>query len=408
MALFKKKNQPDEKETLVQQQREADLQRCLKVRDEYQANIQNFSENYFMMKILESNDTFSLENYYTTFEENQIVFLPSLPSSYTADFSIRKEIERKGADEYLRFMAKQDFIRVDKSNITLTLTNPSPQAIQEKDFSLLTKTVIEPLKLTMTFLEGSGLEQVGSMPIQIGNQPLTIELLNQHFPYLHLLSCYNIIDVNPADAHEISLMDGSTLLSNHTFSVWRENDLLVLSRFERTYGRSSVMVARLPLEIIEYYREEGDVTYENKITGGGGGGSNYGKAVVGGLLFGAAGAIVASRNEVRDVQSQMVKHDNRVTVMSIFADNQRRRIAFAPGAIDVFHLIIPEKDYDTLALRAQENAAQPAAVSAGGSVQASAAIVEQIQQLAQLKDMGALTETEFTEAKTALLAKLKS
>ncbi|MFR5151161.1 MAG: hypothetical protein ACLTER_17910 [Ruminococcus sp.] len=59
---------------------------------------------------------------------------------------------------------------------------------------------------------------------------------------------------------------------------------------------------------ILYYKSEGALRYEQQLSGGGGMGINYGSAVIGGLLFGQAGAMIGSRRK-EEVKGNWVKND---------------------------------------------------------------------------------------------------
>ena len=401
MAFFHKK-EDEPKEALFQKEAEEELRFCREAQRRYETRRMAVPDDALPIKILETNERFPVSSYRLFADGESVCFFPFLPSKYISElsFSLSKLIDEMGADAYCSFMDRQTALRIPASQISVTLEESGSSVLQKQDYSLVTKFVVQPFTLLLEFADVD-LSQAGPIKIQVPNQPASVQFLNRYFPQLHLLSFYNVLEEQQENVYSISSVDGSSLLPNDSFQVWREDDKLVFLRFERGYSKNCVVLGRLPLSLIEYYRIEGDVSYENKISGGGGGGSDYGKAVVGGLLFGATGAVIASRNEVNEIQSQRIEHDRRVTVMSIFAENQRRRIIFTREAVDAFHMLIPEKDYDTLSLHAQENRTAQAAPK-------EASIPEQILQLAQLKDMGLLTEEEFTEAKQALLAKLKA
>lgn len=401
MAFFHQKEDAP-KETLFQKETEEDLRFCQEAQRRYETRRMAVPDDVLSIKILETNERFSVSSYCLFADGESMCFFPFLPSKYTTklSFSLSKLIDEMGADAYCSFMDRQTMLRIPASQISVTLEEVGFSALPKQQYPLITRFAVQPFTLRLEFADAD-LSQAGPIKIQISNQPASIQFLNRYFPQLHLLSFYNILEERQENVYSISSVDGFGLLPNISFQVWREDDELVLFHFDRGSSRNFFFLGRLPLDIIEYYRIEGDLSYENKISGGGGGGSDYGKAVVGGLLFGVTGAIIASRNEINEIQSQRIEHDYRVTVMSIFAENQRRRIIFTREVADTFHMLIPEKDYDTLSLHAQENRTAQAAPK-------EASIPEQILQLAQLKDIGLLTEEEFTEAKQALLAKLKA
>lgn len=94
---------------------------------------------------------------------------------------------------------------------------------------------------------------------------------------------------------------------------------------------------------IRYYKLEGSVYQQQRISGGGGGGSSIKGAVVGGLVAGNAGAIIGSRKKIDDVQTTYVEEDDRrVVVMFVDDDELDLPYQFYDRLLDY----APEKDYD--------------------------------------------------------------
>jgi hypothetical protein len=143
------------------------------------------------------------------------------------------------------------------------------------------------------------------------------------------------------------------------------------------------------------------VVYENKITGGGGG-SSLGRAVVGGVIAGEAGAIIGSRKESNPIKSELITHDKREAFLNFYDDNNAKRsMFFAFNDYNVFNELLPEKAYEIV------NAIKTnAIINKVINKNKSENILDQIRELSKLKDERILTEQEFSEKKRALLNKL--
>ena len=77
-------------------------------------------------------------------------------------------------------------------------------------------------------------------------------------------------------------------------------------------------------------------------------GINYGSAILGGLLFGQAGAVIGSRQneEVKNIESRTIEHDTRLITLAIKVDGNSYQIGFDINSELAFDWLIPEKQYD--------------------------------------------------------------
>lgn len=91
----------------------------------------------------------------------------------------------------------------------------------------------------------------------------------------------------------------------------------------------------IPVNKIIFFAKEGDVSYTTHTTGGG---TNYGGALVGGLLGGEAGAIIASRQKVTTYTRE---HDNRVCILKL--ETGEETLPFK--MYEFLNRLIPEKEY---------------------------------------------------------------
>jgi len=107
-------------------------------------------------------------------------------------------------------------------------------------------------------------------------------------------------------------------------------------------------LTEIPIDKVIYYKEEGSLRYEQEISGGGGMGISYTSAVIGGLLFGTAGAIIGSRNgqEIREIKSETREIDTRIVILKMYDQyNNISNFVFDCNAVNAFEWYISEKEY---------------------------------------------------------------
>ncbi len=182
------------------------------------------------------------------------------------------------------------------------------------------------------------------------------------------------------------------------------------------------MITTIPLENILSYQLIGRVEHTTITSGGGGGGGqpNIRGAVIGGLLFGGAGAVVGSQTGVyiNPIKSEIVEHDSRVTILNLKNDKGQAEIRELPYYYsEVFMKVIPEKEFsfiqaqnnaETLAQGQKQNTqVQIQEHNAPAQIQAQNApvrnMVEEIKQLKELLDLDLITQEEFDAKKKQIL-----
>lgn len=101
---------------------------------------------------------------------------------------------------------------------------------------------------------------------------------------------------------------------------------------------------RYPINQIMFFREVGSVQYTTSVNGGG---VNLAGAVVGGMVAGAAGAVIGSRQAVT---SSTKTHDDRKVVLKL---NDGREKVYDYKYYEYFIKLIPEKEYSFVMAKSQ-------------------------------------------------------
>jgi hypothetical protein len=176
------------------------------------------------------------------------------------------------------------------------------------------------------------------------------------------------------------------------FPAWQPSKTVLIDE-NRFYSLFSIK-----LEDIEYFSQSGELYRENKISGGCGGGSDLSGAIVGGLLFGGAGAIVGSRKKIEGVKSELITHDKRETIISYIKDGHRKILTLAYSDFYALKDLIPNKDRN-IVIEIEKNTIIDNSVKPNNMD----IIADKIRIISKLKDDDFLTEEEFLLKKNELL-----
>lgn len=161
--------------------------------------------------------------------------------------------------------------------------------------------------------------------------------------------------------------------------------------------KATPVLQYIPFDNIQCFMKLGDVQYTSKVSGGGGGGYSLSGAIIGGLIGGDAGAIIGSRQSVKQVKTTVETHDTRKTQIRYLNGNGTMGIIEQEG-YDLYDYLlrnIPEKDLLSLQLKRGTNVTPK--TSEGNSR------ADRLRELKSLFDDGILTEEEFTTEKKKIL-----
>lgn len=137
--------------------------------------------------------------------------------------------------------------------------------------------------------------------------------------------------------------DNYTTLNGDQKTFWgfREDDNLCL--VSKDYNND---IGKIEINIndIQRFNRFGDIDSHTEISGGGGGGSSIGKAVIGGIIAGGVGAVVASRNKINEIKTERIVNDDRITVLQVEKENKNYYIKLTSQSYNGLIQLMPEKE----------------------------------------------------------------
>lgn len=186
---------------------------------------------------------------------------------------------------------------------------------------------------------------------------------------------------------------------NNDFSI--ENYKDTLEQISQLDIEKIFAISVIPLENIVSYQSTGYVEHATRVSGGGGygGGVNKKGAIVGGLLFGGAGAIVGSQIGteffINPITSNIIEYDYRKTMLNLKNAQGQVEIKELPYYYaEVFQKVIPEKEFNFL--HANKNTEVQVSVTSNN-------MLEEMKQLKELLDIGLITQEEFDSKRKQIL-----
>lgn len=182
-----------------------------------------------------------------------------------------------------------------------------------------------------------------------------------------------------------------------------------LDNYSQDYDFSDVLhsaILKIPLDNIIYFKEIGKVDYLAKVNGGkiNGGGVNTDGALAGGMIFGAAGAIVGSQlgTEIQStgINTTVETVDTRQVSLRYKDSNDKIAEEIYPYEVfDFLMKVIPEKEITIVNLESQKE--KTFTVFKESSQNNNR--FEEIKKFKELLDCGIITEEEFQIKKAELL-----
>lgn len=280
------------------------------------------------------------------FERNRVYKFVIMEDSFYFFPVARKVLDEYDSKEEILEELKFNPVKLERNRYTCELKTSYYPAEHDQKYVGEEYLKVEPVRLC--FKEKGGLKEV---IFDVFNRTDNLAPMADFFQKQGIKNFYNYIDI-PDEVFGIKAIDGNGFLaSRKEYSIFRQNGVLTMIRQEdlpqgeEDKAIQLIKVIMIPINEIIYYRVEGSVFYEQKISGGSSG-NNYGGAVVGGLLFGTAGAIIGSRPKDEKITSETITHDDRVLTLAIKRNERKYYISFEYSFETVLDWLIPEKQYD--------------------------------------------------------------
>lgn len=274
-------------------------------------------------------------------------------------------------------------ITLDKDRCTLTAeaVSGAPDDTQ----GLLRVYKVRPIALTLVFENGAKAE-------------LTVSYRAENLAVLHTwgLDCRSAGEPKnpPERSFLVKVTDGGELLSKGKLEVWRAGDMLCFFRRDRNLytGKENLYTGELPVQAIRFYRLCGGMRTETRVSGGGvtvDRSAAYWAGWEHPFSFNPHGRAIEAAVQSEPIRTEEVQHDERYVQLRVQWKNKRVDLRFSPDSLSAFDALIPEREFDEVALSDREPTP-----------------VEQLDLLAGLCERGFVTREEFEQAKVRLLGKI--
>lgn len=319
----------DTSSDLEEKERQEKLKHTEEVKEEYKKFYDQYSAIVGTVVSVDGKPFDTKEKYKFYLNDDNFVFVKIPPYfSYANDISV-----------YETALNEKPIV-LPQDKFECTLVQQHGEIVRSDKYIGVENYTIQPIVVCFQNKEDSNHKIVVTTANDIKNLAPTISFYVQ----TGLRNYYNILQIPYTEVFTISVQHGNGYIRDGEHQMWRDNNCLVL--VNRYQGH--IETARIPISDILYYKLEGELRYEQQISGGGGMGINYGGALIGGLLFGGAGATIGSRKneEIKSIQSSTVSHDSRIIILAVTYESAVYQVGFSINNELAFDWLIPEKQYD--------------------------------------------------------------
>jgi len=173
--------------------------------------------------------------------------------------------------------------------------------------------------------------------------------------------------------------------------------------YENYKNLKEARLGEFQISKIKYYYTSGDKYYENKISGGGSTGPNVAGAIIGEQIAGIGGAIVMGQSKTNPIESKLIVHDERRTVIAYREDQGMITKYLLPfDFYEVLYDVLPDLSRDVV-----ENPLKKAQASSKQEQEISSDQIEaKLKKLLDLRNSGLIDDQDYQEQKSKLLNKM--
>lgn len=177
----------------------------------------------------------------------------------------------------------------------------------------------------------------------------------------------------------------------------------LMPTFENYKNQPSIRLSEIQFNKIKYYYTSGDKYYENKISGGGSTGPNIAGAIIGEQIAGIGGAFAMGQSKTNPIESKLIVHDERRTVIAYKEDSGLINKCLLPfDFYDILYDAIPDLSRDVV-----ENPSRKVQVLSKQDQEITSDQIEaKLKKLLDLKNRGIIDDQDYQEQKSKLLNKM--
>lgn len=201
-----------------------------------------------------------------------------------------------------------------------------------------------------------------------------------------------------SDYHLRRSIKGYFWQDNETLKILSMFDYNLLNADKNNIEYERIIYRELKFGDIQFYFNTGNFYTETKIQGGGGGGSSFGKALVGGALFGDAGAVIGSRKKIDPITSKLLITDTRESVIKYIDNGEDKFIHISFDEMKNLYSLLPGKSIEEIYQQKNDKK--------GSQISESSTIKEKLIELKELKEHNLITEEEYSIARGKMIDSL--
>lgn len=159
----------------------------------------------------------------------------------------------------------------------------------------------------------------------------------------------------PAETFTVAVKNGGGLLPKGKLEVWRDGDALRFFRRDKGLytGKGSLQSGELPIRLIRFYRLCGGMRTETRVSGGGVSVDReaaYWSQWEHPFSLNPHGRAIEAAVQAEPIKTEQIQHDERYVQLRVRVNSGFCEVQFAPDSLAVFDALIPNLEFDEVAL----------------------------------------------------------
>ena len=159
----------------------------------------------------------------------------------------------------------------------------------------------------------------------------------------------------PAETFTVAVKNGGGLLPKGKLEVWRDGDALRFFRRDKGLytGKGSLQIGELPIRLIRFYRLCGGIRTETRVSGGGVSVDReaaYWSQWEHPFSLNPHGRAIEAAVQAEPIKTEQIQHDERYVQLRVRVNGGFCEMQFTPDSLAVFDALIPNLEFDEVAL----------------------------------------------------------